>query len=342
MSRPTIADVARVAQVSISTVDRVLNGRNPVRQGTAERVLAAAEQIGFHATGVIKQRLSSDLPKRRFGFLLQQGTRTFYRNLATALQEAATACADARVQAQVEFLDDLSPGAVAKHMRQLGSRVDGLAVVAAEHPHVADAIEQLHARGIPTTALISHLSAQCGVGYIGMDNWKVGRTAAWAIANLCKQPGKIGILLGSHRYRCQEMNEMGFRSYFRENAAGFQLLEPMTSFEDRGVAEELTRNLLRQHPDLAGLYISGGGIKGVLAALQEANTAGRVVAVGYELMDETRAGLIAGLLNLVISHPLSRLATETLETMVAATTDADLPSPSRIILPMELYTPENL
>ena len=43
MARPTIADLARTAGVGISTVDRVLNGRDPVRRATAERVLAAAE-----------------------------------------------------------------------------------------------------------------------------------------------------------------------------------------------------------------------------------------------------------------------------------------------------------
>lgn len=39
------------------------------------------------------------------------------------------------------------------------------------------------------------------IGFYGLDNWKVGRTAAWAFVNIVKDPGEIGILLGSHRYR---------------------------------------------------------------------------------------------------------------------------------------------
>ena len=38
---------------------------------------------------------------------------------------------------------------------------------------------------MPVFALISDLTAQSRAGYIGLDNWKVGRTAAWAIANIC-------------------------------------------------------------------------------------------------------------------------------------------------------------
>ena len=77
----------------------------------------------------------------------------------------------------------------------------------------------------------------------GLDNWKVGRTAAWAIARLCTKPGRIGILVGNPRYRCQEMNESGFRSYFRECAPDFTLLEPISTFEDKAIAREVTEPL---------------------------------------------------------------------------------------------------
>lgn len=43
MNRPTIADLARAAGVSTATVDRVLNGRQSVREETVRRVHDAAE-----------------------------------------------------------------------------------------------------------------------------------------------------------------------------------------------------------------------------------------------------------------------------------------------------------
>ena len=50
MNRPTIADLAQASNVSVSTVDRVLSGRQSVRKATAEKVLSAAEAIGFYGT----------------------------------------------------------------------------------------------------------------------------------------------------------------------------------------------------------------------------------------------------------------------------------------------------
>lgn len=44
---PTVADVATLAGVSPGTVSKALNGRGDLRQATREKVLAAAEELGF-------------------------------------------------------------------------------------------------------------------------------------------------------------------------------------------------------------------------------------------------------------------------------------------------------
>src|SRR5574343_1438033 len=87
VKRPTIQDLAQAAGVSVATVDRVLNRRLPVREDTALRVVAAAEQIGFHATALLRQRVK-ETPKRSFCFLLQKREQEFYQNFAAALAAA--------------------------------------------------------------------------------------------------------------------------------------------------------------------------------------------------------------------------------------------------------------
>ena len=86
--RPTIPDLAKAAGVSVATVDRVLNRRLAVREVTVERVLRAAEQIGFHAAGLIRHRLQESVPLRRFGFLLQGRGDPFYRRFGEELAAA--------------------------------------------------------------------------------------------------------------------------------------------------------------------------------------------------------------------------------------------------------------
>lgn len=336
--RVTIDQLAEAAGVSVSTVDRVLTGRAKVRPKTAERVLAAAEAIGFYAAPVLRERLETVQPMRRFGVLLQQSNRTWYRLIAEALRDAAAK--DASIALEIEHMDDLSPEAVAARMIEMGAEVEALAVVAAEHPRITEAIERLAGRGVRTVALVSGLTAPSGVAYVGLDNWKVGRTAGWTFSHLCRRPGRLGILVGNHRYRSQEANESGFRSYMREYASEFTLLEPQTTFEDRVVARELTERLLEREPDLAGLYVAGGGITGVLTALKEAGR-NDLIVVGYERMPPTINGLLDGTLTLAISIPLQRLAAECLSILMECAQDPSR-RPSDRMIPFDILTAENL
>jgi LacI family transcriptional regulator len=326
----------------MSTVNRVLHEPDKVREETIRLVLEAAEAIGFYGVASIKGSLKSGRPKIRVGILLLQRTRAFYRNLSQALETAAKAISENEVVIQIEYLDELTPQNVSDGLLRLAETSDVLGVVAPEHPIVAAAIEQLAAKNIKTFALISQLTARCNVGYVGLDAWKVGRTAGWAFDNLCKAPGKIGILVGNHRYRCQETNESGFRSYFREHSRGFELLEARSTFETASIAREVTERLLEDHGDLIGLFVSGGGISGAVAALRDSGRAREIVTVGYELMDVTRAALLDGTINFLISHPLQVLAHDAIAAMIRAYEGGrDFP-PQSLSLPFEIYTPENI
>lgn len=343
MARPTIADVARAAGVSVSTVDRVLSGRHQVRPATVARVMAAADAAGFRAAESAKHRLGLDRPPLRLGFLLQQGSRAFYRMLGEALTEAAMAQLGPLSDPSVVYMDDLTPTAVSEALLKLGQTAGAVAMVAADHPYVTRAVEQLRARGVPVFTLISDITAQGRAGFIGQDNWRVGRASAWAISRLAKRPGKVGIVVGSHRYLCQETAEMGFRSYFREHAPDFELLEPVPCFEDRRFAYEATLDLLRRNADLAGLYCDGGGIEGMMDALREQgpDVYRAIVVAAHEITDATRSGLIDGVLDIVHTLSPKGLAQAAVQAMVAT---ADTPWQERtasILLPIEIYTPEN-
>lgn len=342
MSRPTLRDLAEAAGVSLATVNRVLSGAANVRTPTRLLVQEAAERIRFYGLGAIQARVTASRPKLRFGVILLQPHRPFYQNVAEALRRAAADCADAEIDLRVEFLEDLTPQNTAERAQAMARDCQAICITSAVHPIVTEAVTRIQAQGVHVFALVGQLSATGQVHYIGLDNWKVGRTAAWTFAHVCKAPGKIGILMGNPRYRNQEMNEAGFRSYFREHAPTFTLLDPLSTFEAAAVAQEMTERLLADHADLAGLYVSGGGISGALSALRAQSKAGQIVVVGYDLTDITRAALLDGTLTLVISHPLDRLARDAIAGMVKASTSRSEGGNWTSVVPFEIFTRENL
>jgi LacI family transcriptional regulator len=342
MGRPTIRDLAAAAGVSVATVNRVLGESGNVREATVHRILEAARDIGFYGAGVIQHRADAARPRLRFGVIVQTPQGQFTEALAQSLEHAAAEVVDAEIRLHIENLDDLSPESISARMLELAEESDALAVTAAEHPVVAEAIERLAAQDVPVIALVSPLSARASIGYVGLDSWKLGRTAAWTCHRMCRAPGKLAVFVGTHRYRCHDLGESGFRSYFREHANDFVVMDALSTFESDGVARELTEKLLRSTPDLMGIYVSGGGISGVLAAVRACRKGGEVVTVGYDLIESTRAGLLDGTLTLVLSHPFRTLGRETIAALVRARKAGAAAASQSVVVPFEIYTRENL
>lgn len=342
MRRPTIADVARKAEVSTATVDRVINGRVTVREETVKRVYAAAHELGYHAAGLIRQRLDANLPTCTFGFLLTKSDQHFYRVLGEAFERATRDSNLVRGWPVVEFVEDNASGEIAHRLREMGKRVDAIAAVSADHPRVTEVIEDLRAKGVPVFSLLSDFSNQYRAGYVGVDNRKAGRAAAWAISRISREPGKVALFVGTHRFLGHEMREMGFRTYFREYAPSFEILDSQINLEEPRISYEETLQLLRKHPDLVGINVAGGGMEGVIEALRDTKPRRNIVVVCNEITPETRAALADGVVTMVIATPIEQLATELVSIMANAVRGTGDSPPKQTFIPFNITISENI
>ena len=223
-----------------------------------------------------------------------------------------------------------------------GSKVDALTIVAVDHPHVNQAVADVRQLGKPVFTLLADLSAPERSGHFGIDNRKAGRTAAWAIARTARQPGPVGVLVGSHRYLNQENAEISFRSYFREHAPEFQLLESLVNLDESRIAYEATVELLNRNPSLVGLYNSGGGMAGMIEAIRDEGAADRIFVVCNELIPVTRTALIEGIIDLAIGTPTRLLSERAVQSMAAALSGQPPEGLQQFLFPAELYISENV
>ncbi|WP_048646108.1 LacI family DNA-binding transcriptional regulator [Nitratireductor soli] len=346
--RPTIADLAERAGVSVATVDRVLNDRLRVREETARRVYEAAAAIGYHAAALIHQRITADLPRMDFGFLLHKEGQPFYQAFARALEAAVAARHDIRGRAHVAFVRNQAPGEMTEALRSLGARTQVLAATSLDHHAVTRTVEALKGEGKLVFSLLSDFAQGVRESYIGLNNKKVGRTAAWMIARTARRPGKVAIFVGSHRWHGHELRETGFRSFFREHAPQFEILETLVNLETRQVTYEATLNLLDRYPDIAGFYVAGGGMEGAIGALREALEEGRFQTgngpsvIVNELTPDSTAALQDQVVTAVIATPLHELAQALVELMVGAVRTGPAEMPGQLFLPLGLHVPESL
>ncbi len=170
--RPTISDVARSAGVSVATVDRVLNARAPVREETQRKVFAAAQQIGFHAVGLIEQRVEWEKPELVLGLVLNKERQAFYKSLRAAAITAAAAEDGIRIRPHIVFSASQAPADMAAHFEAMIGTADVVASTAINHVAVTDAVSRLKDEGIPCFALMNDFAQGVRQSYIGLNNLK--------------------------------------------------------------------------------------------------------------------------------------------------------------------------
>ncbi|MBP1805605.1 LacI family DNA-binding transcriptional regulator [Rubellimicrobium aerolatum] len=340
--RPTIQDVAKAAGVSQATVDRVLNGREQVREETAQRVYEAARRIGYHAAPLIAQRLQTDLPTLRMGVVLHKERQAFYQAFAAELEAAARRATGVRVKLMLEFAASQAPSDFASLLLAMRGRADAVAASAVTHPDVTDAVVTLKAEGSPTFALLNDFAQGIRQNYLGLNNVKVGRIAASVIGLAAHRPGKVAVFVGGYRWHGHELREAGFRSWFREYAPQFQILDTLVNLETRQLTYEATLDLLDRHPELRGIYVAGGGMEGAIAALREVRKPGEVCLIVNEVTPESRSALIDGFATMVISTPLPQLCDDLVRLMADAVRQGPSEVAGQHFLRPELVLPESV
>lgn len=341
-NRPTIKDLARESGVSVATVDRVLNNRHRVRESTAQRVLLAAERIDYHAAGLIRQRMKESKPTYRFHFILQKGEDHFYQQLGKAMEHAAVNHPDISGEATVEFVADIVPNVLAAHLRAAAESADAIAIVAVNHSQVNSAIDEVSAKGIPVFCLLSDVTAPGRAGFLGVDNRKRGRTAAWAISRLSRRPGQVGILLGTHRYLGQEMSEVSFRSYLREYAPAFTVMESIIDLDDSRLTYEAAADMIASNPDLVGIFSAGGGVEGLVRAIRDEQAGDKLIVVCNEITPTTRDALLDHTIDMVTATPIERLSAKTIAAMVDALGNPNRQGMTEVPLNADLYISESV
>ena len=300
-TRARVVDIARAAQVSTATVDRVLNRRAGVRDATVQRVLKAAGELDYLPGRELYAALAPQ--PLRLSFLLPDGTNRFIRMLGDMVGYAHEHWAPFNVRCRAEFIQSFDPHELAAALRRHGRRCDGIAVMALEHPAVREAVAELVERGVPVITLISDLSNSPRVAYIGLDNRAAGRTAGYLIGRFIgARPAKVALIAGSLSYRAHEEREAGFLHVIDEMFKPLQVVGLREGHDDAEQNYRQTRALIDQHPDLAGIYNIGGASDGVARALREAGRDQKVVFIGHGLTPDTRALLIDGSMDAVITQ----------------------------------------
>ena len=151
--------------------------------------------------------------------------------------------------------------------------------------------------------LVSDVPGSKREHYAGIDNSSAGRTAANLMGRFLRGArGKVGLIAGSLALRDHIERQFGFEQVMAHEFPHLTALPVRESRDDWRKLEDMTAQLLAEHPDLVGLYNVGGGTKGIVAGLEASGRQHEIVFIAHELTDPTRRGLVRGTIDAIINQ----------------------------------------
>ena len=106
---------------------------------------------------------------------------------------------------------------------------------------------------------------------------------------------------------------MGFHSLMDELYPEIEVAGLREGHDDAERNYRQTMQLLDRHPDLGGIYNIGGASDGVARALKESGRDQKVVFIGHGLSPDTRALLVDGTLDAVITQSPQTIVLNTVQ-----------------------------
>ena len=308
MGRPTVHDIARAAEVSLATVDRVINGRPGVRAATVEKVNAAIANLGY-----VRDLGAANLARGRmyrFRFLLPKSQSQFLAGLSAAIEEAGALLQAERCDLSVTRIDLDNPLTANRQISALlADPVDGVAIMANETPLVRDLIGRLRKSGTEIVALVTDQPDSARAHFVGIDNVAAGRTAAMLMGRFLPcAPGRIAVIVNTMLSRDMVERRLGFDEVLARDFPHLNALPSLEGHDDRAQTEAVVTACLTANPDIVGLYCVGTGTRGVTQAIADLGLSDKLQVIGHELTPHTRQALQTGQMDAVITQNVGHLA----------------------------------
>lgn len=295
--RFTLKEIAHQAGLSLATVDRVLHGRDHVRQATRDRVAAAQAELA-------RQYAASQLQGSKVTLdIVMIAPDRFTSAVREAVEAELPLMRPATYRARFHLAEVLEKDELVALLRAIARRgTQGIVLKAPATPGIQAALADLASRKIPVVTYVTDIEPSLRLAYVGMPNQKAGSTAAYLLSRMSgPTPGRVLVTLSSRGFEGEDARRVGFADHIARHAPHLSLVTVSEGFGVDRATGALVAKTLADHSDIRFVYSIGGGNRAILEAFA---AVGRKIDVfAAHDLDRINTGLLkAGKLSFVIHH----------------------------------------
>ncbi len=285
----SVKDIAKLSNVSIGTVDRVIHNRKGVSETTRKLVQDIIDQTGYKKN-IIASRLASKKTIRIIT-LLPAGTNEFdYWHLhQQGLDQAYSKLLDLGLELQHFHFEILKSATFKKQWDVIKSLpFDGIITVPVFENLMEGVVHYCNIHSRPIVFVDAMSEKFPDIAFIGQNAFKAGRVCARLMVNITDAKSKyllVNISTGNTIHINNLQRDHGFRSFFKDNGLNNQIYTISNQLEDRLEFIKELKTLIKRQGNFEGILVTNSRSSFVVDALDDLGMKDMKV-IGFDLNEK--------------------------------------------------------
>ena len=284
-----VKEIAKRANVSIATVDRVIHNRIGVSEKTKDKIQAIIKEMNYQPNILARRLASRNI--LNFAVLIPEvsSETAFWEAPLTGVLQAQSEIERYGINISKYFFDQNDKKSFLKQADLiLKNNVDGILLAPSFVEESVKFTAECKERKIPYVFINSDIPNQDSLCYIGPNLFHSGYLGAHLMKYLLKGDEKILVVNISREIDTEHhllRKEEGFRAYFRDSGLNREIIKiDVRKTDYLSVKKELLK-VLKVHPDIEAMFVTNSRVSSVARFLEETSTP-KPLLVGFDFLPE--------------------------------------------------------
>ncbi|HEY9489448.1 MAG TPA: substrate-binding domain-containing protein [Chryseosolibacter sp.] len=285
-----VKEIARLANVSLATVDRVLHNRRGVSEATRNKIQKIVKQLNYRPN-ILARRLASG-KVYRFAVLIPSVSEetNFWQAPLNGINRAEAELGQYGIKVERYLFDQNDRKSfISKAKLILDNEIDGVVLAPSFIDESIQFTNTCRELKIPFVFINSDIPTQQSLCYIGPELFKSGYLAASLAGYSRSETQKILVVniakeIDNQHHHVVRKKE-GFLTYFKDKNIDAHFVEANINQTDYKAVEKRLAEVFEENPDITAVFVTNSRVFSVAKFLDKRGLI-NVLLIGYDYIDE--------------------------------------------------------
>lgn len=301
-----VKEIARRANISLATVDRVIHNRGGVSKKTKEKIDLIIKELNYQPN-ILARRLASPKKIKLATLIPKVSEETdFWESPYQGILMAESEIRQYGVQIEKYFFDlNDKASFIIQSELILNAQYNGILIAPLFIEESIRFINILQERNIPFVFINSDIPDYNSLSYIGPDLYHSGYVVAHLVSYLIKESSKILIVNIAKEIENNHpllRIEAGFRNYVIENKKSYNILHVDIKQTNYASVETSISNIIKKEGNVDVIFVTSSRVFAVANYLEKNGISKDTLLIGFDFLNENVKYLQKGTIDFLVCH----------------------------------------